>query len=344
MATRHAVFVPLRPFLVRRSPLCLFQQQTQQKPWQQALRFSSMLSRPRIAPSPWCTFSLATTKLANFRSYSTNHPYPQQPVYQEPTPPQPEAKKRSFLWRAASFIIRFWLFAYIGVIVGGFAASLILNNSFEYKPKIQTPEALDEAERITNHIMNHPLVRELEADPHFHGTHPHYKIPEIFRVGNVTGDTLIGPGLMAIPPLVWQDDEGKDLVMILHVGKGLCGHPDIVHGGFVATLLDETLARCCFKAVPYEIAMTATLKIDYRAPTPANSYLVLRAHTESVKGRKAIVTGRLETLPDPESTEPGKLLAEAEGLFISPKIAPAVSAVQKLMPPVTFGGPTNTRS
>ncbi|CAK7233956.1 hypothetical protein SEUCBS140593_008776 [Sporothrix eucalyptigena] len=295
MATRHAVFVPLRPFLVRRSPLCLFQQQTQQKPWQQALRFSSMLSRPRIAPSPWCTFSLATTKLANFR-------------------------------------------------FGGFAASLILNNSFEYKPKIQTPEALDEAERITNHIMNHPLVRELEADPHFHGTHPHYKIPEIFRVGNVTGDTLIGPGLMAIPPLVWQDDEGKDLVMILHVGKGLCGHPDIVHGGFVATLLDETLARCCFKAVPYEIAMTATLKIDYRAPTPANSYLVLRAHTESVKGRKAIVTGRLETLPDPESTEPGKLLAEAEGLFISPKIAPAVSAVQKLMPPVTFGGPTNTRS
>ena len=187
--------------------------------------------------------------------------------------------------------------------------------------KLVTPEDEDAAERITDYILDHPLVHELEADPHYEATHPHYKVPAVFRVGNVTTDTLIGPGLMAVPPFVWQDDKGQDLVMILHVGPGLCGHPNIVHGGFVATLLDEALARCCFKALPHEIAMTATLDIDYRAPTPANSYVVLRAHTEKVEGRKAVINARLELLPEPGSSEPGKLLAEARGLFVSPRTA-----------------------
>lgn len=169
--------------------------------------------------------------------------------------------------------------------------------------------------------MTHPIVQELDADSHFHATHPHYQVPEVFRAGNVTCDTLIGRGLMAVPPLTWQDRDGQDLVMVLHVGKDLCGHPDIVHGGFVATLLDEALARCCFKAVPYEIAVTANLSINYRAPTPANSFLILRAHTVKVEGRKAVVQGWLETLPEPDSEAPGTLLAEAEGLFVSPKDA-----------------------
>jgi acyl-coenzyme A thioesterase PaaI-like protein len=32
-------------------------------------------------------------------------------------------------------------------------------------------------------------------------------------------------------------------VIIVHVGRGLCGHDGIVHGGLLATLLDEGLGR-----------------------------------------------------------------------------------------------------
>ena len=35
----------------------------------------------------------------------------------------------------------------------------------------------------------------------------------------------------------------KEAVVLIHVGRGLCGHDGIIHGGLLATLLDETLAR-----------------------------------------------------------------------------------------------------
>ncbi|CAK7272777.1 hypothetical protein SEPCBS57363_005319 [Sporothrix epigloea] len=262
---------------------------------------------------------------AAYSAHSPDTQPNQEPVYQ---PPQPQPQ-RSRVWRVAIFLFRAWLYLSIGSIVGKYATAFVLaGRNEETNLKLVTLEDEQDAERITTHILSHPLARELETDPHYHATHPHYKLPAVFRVGNVTADTLIGPGLMAVPPLVWQDAAGQDLVMILHVGKGLCGHPDIVHGGFVATLLDEALAWCCFKAVPYGIAMTATLDVNYRAPTPADSYLVLRAHTEKVEGRKAIVKGRLEILSDPGSSEPGTLLAEASGLFVSPRSARALAGLR----------------
>ncbi|CAK7268094.1 hypothetical protein SEPCBS119000_002886 [Sporothrix epigloea] len=334
MASQRTVLA-VRP-LTRQSVLFAFQQQYKPgQQWQPLLCSLSTLARPRVPATSRlhpCAISLATRIAARTRTYST-HPSHAQPTYQEPDyqPPQPQPQ-RSRIWRVAIFLFRAWLYIGIGSVVGRYATAFVLaGQKEETNLKLVTPEDEQDAERITNHILSHPLARELEADPHYHATHPHYRVPAVFRIGNVTADTLIGPGLMAVPPFVWQDAAGQDLVMILHVGKGLCGHPDIVHGGFVATLLDEALAWCCFKAVPYEIAMTATLDVNYRAPTPADSYLVLRAHTEKVEGRKAIVKGRLETLAEPGSSQPGTLLAEASGLFVSPRSARALAGLRKFL-------------
>jgi hypothetical protein len=32
-------------------------------------------------------------------------------------------------------------------------------------------------------------------------------------------------------------------MLIYHLGKSLCGHEGIVHGGIVGTILDDSLAR-----------------------------------------------------------------------------------------------------
>lgn len=93
----------------------------------------------------------------------------------------------------------------------------------------------------------------------------------------------------------------------------------IIHGGLLATLLDEGLARCGFSALPNKIGVTANLNINYRNPAPAGSYVVLKAEMTKVEGRKVWVKGRIELLGD--TVEPGKLLVEAEGLFIEPKYA-----------------------
>jgi adenylylsulfate kinase len=178
----------------------------------------------------------------------------------------------------------------------------------------------EDARAKEDYINSHPLTAALRADPDLIEARPHMKIPPSWRKHNLTGGTLIGPGKMAIPPFTWTERTGKSYVQITHVGADLCGHKGIIHGGFLATLLDEGLARCSFPALPHNIGMTAKLEVNYKAPAMADQYLVLRAKTAKVEGRKAWVEGHIETLPAEEGQEP-TVLATASALYISPKQA-----------------------
>ena len=192
-------------------------------------------------------------------------------------------------------------------------------------------EADEEARRIEETINTHPLVAEMRQRTDLTESRPHMKMPGEYRARSLTGGALLGAGKITVPPYSWNDAEGREMVAVFYVGDDLCGHPGIVHGGLLATVLDEGLGRCCFKSLPHSIAVTANLKIDYRKPTPAGSFLVLRAQTTKVEGRKAWVKGHLEGLAAPG--EKPIVFAEAEGLFISPKYA----AVGRLEPAKAIG-------
>ncbi|KAJ9201306.1 hypothetical protein DTO164E3_3613 [Paecilomyces variotii] len=180
---------------------------------------------------------------------------------------------------------------------------------------------------VDNFIKHHPLSEELRANPLFTESRPHLKIPEEMRRRNLTAGTLAGPDRIVVPPYIWSEKGGKSMVSIFYLGSDVCGHPGIVHGGMLATILDEGLARCCFPALPNGVGVTANLNIDYRRPAPANAYAVLRAETTKVEGRKAWVEGRIETLPE-EGKEP-VVLVEAKALFIEPKGAANMPSVYK---------------
>lgn len=171
---------------------------------------------------------------------------------------------------------------------------------------------------IDEHIKNHPISQELRADPTWNESRPHMRMPEAARKHSLTASTLIGPTKIPVPPLTFCKD-GEELVSLCYLSTDVCGHVGLVHGGLLSTMLDEGLARCCFAALPNKIGVTASLKIDYRAPVKAGSYVIVRAKTTKVEGRKAWVKGRIETLE--EGNEPGKILVEAEGLFVEPKYA-----------------------
>ncbi|KAF5690016.1 thioesterase [Fusarium denticulatum] len=177
----------------------------------------------------------------------------------------------------------------------------------------------EEAKMVEETINKHPLVAELRANPELTESRPHMKMPGSYRSRSLTGGALIGEGKMPVPPYAWMAPKGKQLVSIAYVGDDLCGHPGIVHGGLLATMLDEGLGRCSFGALPHNIAVTANLNVDYRKPTPAGSFLVLRAETYKVEGRKAWVRGHIELLAEPG--EKPTIVAEAQALFISPKYA-----------------------
>jgi acyl-coenzyme A thioesterase PaaI-like protein len=182
----------------------------------------------------------------------------------------------------------------------------------------------DPVAEINTHILEHPLTKQLSADERWSASRPHMKIPESLRPHNFTGGTLLGEDKIAVPPLTFTRVSGDpedlpELVALQYLGVALCGHPGIVHGGLLATLLDEGLARCCFPALPNKVGVTASLKIDYRSPCYAGQFVVLKAETTKVEGRKAWVKGRLETLPADGSE--GKVLVEAEALFVEPRQA-----------------------
>ena len=124
------------------------------------------------------------------------------------------------------------------------------------------------------------------------------------------------------------------MVQIFYVGDSVSGHPGIVHGGFLATMLDEGLARCAFPAMQNKVGVTANLTINYKRPTMAGQFLCLRARTTKVEGRKAWAEGWIESLEDAEEEgvdgvvtngaegmrEKAKLV-EATALFVEPKHA-----------------------
>lgn len=182
-------------------------------------------------------------------------------------------------------------------------------------------EAPDEFSReVDEHIKNCAVAQSLRANPDFTESRPHLKIPEAVRQHNLTAGTLAGPGMIVVPPYIFNEKDGKSMVCIFYVGTDLSGHPGIVHGGFLATMLDEGLARCAFPAMPNKVGVTANLSINYRNPTFAGQYLILKATTTKVEGRKAWAEGWIESLDVPEGEERVKLV-EATALFIEPKHA-----------------------
>lgn len=173
---------------------------------------------------------------------------------------------------------------------------------------------------IVNFIRNHPTTKSLLNDPEFEETaFDDNTIPESLRNNNLITGALAGPKKLVMAPFTLRNDSENSIVMFMYLGSGICGHPGIVHGGVLATLMDEGLARCCFRLLPNKVGVTANLNINYRAPAMADSYVVLRAKTTKLEGRKAWVEARIEKL-SPDEDGAG-LLVEATALFIEPRLA-----------------------
>ena len=86
------------------------------------------------------------------------------------------------------------------------------------------------------------------------------------------------------------------------------GPPAVVHGGWVATLLDQLLGHA--NAAAGVGGFTAELTVRYRRPTPYGVPLTIKARTDSVNGRRVHASG--------EIVADGVVTAEASGLFLMP--------------------------
>ncbi|KAJ5432788.1 uncharacterized protein N7458_011944 [Penicillium daleae] len=296
---------------------------------------SRLLLQRRIASSTHRP-SFAFPQYTRSRSYSTGGQVSNPSAVAEPNPsvhpqtPPPSPPPRSRFRRFLGFT---------SIAVLAFSAGLLYQTQRTVSRLMATPiisnaETLTafvpvdaHAEEVDEYLRTHPEANRLREDDDFEESRPYLRYPEGIRARSLTAGTLLGPNKLVVPPFVFAHREGKSLVSLMYLGSDICGHPGIIHGGLLATMLDENLARCCFPALPNKVGVTANLNIDYRAPAMANTYVVLRAETVKVEGRKAWVEGRIETLPE-EGKEP-VVLVEAKALFIEPKQAAALSGLYR---------------
>ncbi|KAF9527869.1 HotDog domain-containing protein [Crepidotus variabilis] len=187
-----------------------------------------------------------------------------------------------------------------------------------------TPEAQAYTEDLEEKLQSLPLLQKLRSQEDakdWYEVRPYQAFPEERRVNHLTAGSLRGPGKLAVYPLLRVKNDETESIIVLHLGRGLCGHDGIVHGGLLATLLDESLGRTAICNLPERVGVTATLSLNYKAPTMADQFVVLRTKMVEVKGRKAYVSGHIEDLN-------GTRLVEASAMFVQPRYAKLLNTDQ----------------
>ncbi|WP_047869242.1 PaaI family thioesterase [Nocardiopsis sp. RV163] len=91
------------------------------------------------------------------------------------------------------------------------------------------------------------------------------------------------------------------------------GPPGLVHGGWIAALLDQAVGSV--SAVETIPGLTAKLEVNYRQPTPLFTPLEVTAEVDRVEGRKVFVSGRIRAH--------GEVTAEATALMVQVRIPEA---------------------
>jgi hypothetical protein len=116
---------------------------------------------------------------------------------------------------------------------------------------------------------------------------------------------LIGRGNPIAPPIEFTL-QGNEVHGLGRFGAQYCGPPNHVHGGVIAAVMDELLGAV--NVVNDLGAMTGTLTIRYRQPTPLFEEIRMQGRTAGTEGRKVFAEGQM--------WHGDRLLAEAEGIFI----------------------------
>ena len=97
------------------------------------------------------------------------------------------------------------------------------------------------------------------------------------------------------------------VVCVAAIPDSFEGHPGYLHGGIIATLLDETMSKSV--RARGVTAMTRHMEVDYRRPVPSRTTIRMEGRVVRSEGRKHWVEANIL---DGE----GKSLAHSKGLFV----------------------------
>jgi uncharacterized protein (TIGR00369 family) len=116
-----------------------------------------------------------------------------------------------------------------------------------------------------------------------------------------------------------EDRANKQLRAELTVPEAYRSYPGVVHGGIVATILDETSGRALMihSGDWDDFFVTARMEVRYRRATPTNTPLVAIGWVERY-GNRARVRGQLCLKEGIDGPDP-VVLAECDSLVVRPR-------------------------
>jgi uncharacterized protein (TIGR00369 family) len=104
-----------------------------------------------------------------------------------------------------------------------------------------------------------------------------------------------------------QDDSGRRIRCAFRANAEYQGGPGFVHGGIIATLLDEVMGKVNrFHGVR---AVTAQLSVEYLKPVPVDADLLVEGWEVERKGRNLFHAGEIRDAS-------GAILARGQGRFV----------------------------
>jgi uncharacterized protein (TIGR00369 family) len=105
----------------------------------------------------------------------------------------------------------------------------------------------------------------------------------------------------------FTDETGRVLSRV-KVPKRFEGPPGYMHGGAIATLMDEAMSKA--NRARGVTAMTRQMEVEYLRPVPLGVPLLLEGRLTSVDGRKHFCEAEV-------TNAEGRVLAKAKGLFLA---------------------------
>jgi uncharacterized protein (TIGR00369 family) len=104
-----------------------------------------------------------------------------------------------------------------------------------------------------------------------------------------------------------QDDATNRIRGAFRLGPEYQGGSGFIHGGIIATVLDEVMGKVCrFRGVR---AVTAELGIEYLKPVPVDVDLLIEGYELEMNGRNLKIAGEIRD-------KTGQLLARGKGRFV----------------------------
>ena len=88
------------------------------------------------------------------------------------------------------------------------------------------------------------------------------------------------------------------------------GYPGVVHGGVVAAMLDEVVARVSMIGDHHHFMMSVKLEVKYRQPVPTETPLKIVGRIVRLRGRLGKAVGEIRTADNVVLAESAMTLAD----------------------------------